>query len=150
MPQSFASIYIHLVFSTKNRAPVLTDAVREQLHKYFTAALNSIGCTLIAVNSVEDHVHILFSLSRTVTVGKATEHVKKTSSKWIKTKGAAFANFSWQRGYGAFAVSVSNTGAVCEYIAKQREHHKRISFENEFIGLLKRHKLPYDERYVFD
>ena len=102
------------------------------------------------INSVEDHVHILFELARTASVSQAVEDVKKSSSKWIKTQGAEFAGFAWQAGYGAFAVSESNIQPVCDYIANQREHHRQKSFQEEYRLFLERHHVAYDERYVWD
>ena len=102
------------------------------------------------INSVEDHVHILFDLARTVTVSSTVEAVKKASSKWIKTQSAAFASFAWQAGYGAFAVSESNVPAVRDYIAGQQEHHRKKSFQDEYRAFLVRHRVDFDERYVWD
>jgi REP element-mobilizing transposase RayT len=99
---------------------------------------------------MEDHVHILIDLARTVTVSQALEDVKKSSSKWLKTQGAEFAEFAWQAGYGAFAVSESNVSVVHDYIANQKEHHKQRSFQDEYRTFLKRHRVAFDERYVWD
>ncbi len=150
MAQSLSRICIHIVFGTKDRRALITDAVREDLHKYMAGALRRINCKVIAVNSVEDHAHILFALSRDIPPSKAAEHVKTASSKWIKTKGAEFASFAWQSGYGAFSVSPSRIDAVCGYIAKQREHHRRESFRDEYRKLLVRNKADFDERYFLD
>jgi REP element-mobilizing transposase RayT len=150
MPQSLARLHVHLIFSTKHRERLITDPVREMLHAYIATVLQNLGCAPVLVNSVEDHVHILFELSRTVSVSQAVEEVKKTSSKWIKTQGAGFAGFSWQAGYGAFAVSESNVPSVREYIVGQQEHHRRKSFQEEFRAFLERHGVAYDERYVWD
>ena len=150
MPQSLARLPIHLVFSTKNRERLITDAVRESLHAYMATVLDNLGCHAHLINSVEDHVHILFELSRTVAVSQAVEEVKKASSKWIKTQGADLSGFAWQAGYGAFAVSESNVPAVREYIARQREHHRVQSFQGEYRAFLERHRMAFDERYVWD
>jgi REP element-mobilizing transposase RayT len=99
---------------------------------------------------VPDHIHILFDLARTVSVSQAVEEVKKSSSKWIKTQGAEFASFAWQAGYGAFAVSQSNVPTVRNYIARQQEHHRRKSFQEEYRAVLERHGVAYDEQYVWD
>jgi putative transposase len=128
MPQSLARLHIHLVFSTENRERLITDAVRDSLHAYMATVLQSSGCPPVLINSVKDHVHIRFELSRTVSVSQAVEDVKKSSSKWIKTQGAEFAGFAWQSGYGAFAVSESNVPIVRDYIARQQEHHRCRSF----------------------
>jgi len=114
------------------------------------AVLQNLGCKPVLLNSVEDHVHVLFELSRTMAVSKVVEDVKKSSSKWIKTQGAEFAGFAWQAGYGAFAISESNVPAVRDYIASQEDHHRHASFQEEYRAFLKRHKVIYDERYVWD
>jgi putative transposase len=150
MPQSLARLHIHLIFSTKNRECLLTDGVRSSLHAYMATVLQNLGCPPVLINSVEDHVHILFELARTVSVSQAVEEVKKSSSKWIKTQGTEFAHFAWQAGYGAFAVSESNVPAVRDYIAKQQEHHGRKSFQEEYRTFLERHGVAFDERYVWD
>jgi REP element-mobilizing transposase RayT len=150
MPQSLARLHIHLIFSTKSREVMLTDGIRDSLHAYMATVLQNIGCTPVLINSVEDHVHILFDLARTVTVSSAVEDVKKASSKWLKTRGTALGGFSWQAGYGAFAVSESNVAAVRDYIANQQEHHRTKTFQEEYRAFLERHQIAYDERYVWD
>ena len=150
MPQSLARLHVHMIFSTKNRELVLHDEVRPSLHSYMATVLENLGCPAVLINSVEDHVHILLELSRTVSVSTAAEEVKKSSSKWIKTRGDEFAGFAWQSGYGAFAVSQSIVAAVREYIAGQREHHRRKNYQEEYRAFLKRHHMEYDERYVWD
>ncbi len=150
MPQSLASLHIHLVFSTKNREPVITEGVRAALHAYMATVLQNSGCAPILINSVEDHIHLLFDLARNVAVSQAVEDVKKSSSKWIKTQEAEFADFAWQAGYGAFAVSESNVESVREYITRQREHHRKETFQEEYRQFLDRHRVPYNERYVWD
>ena len=150
MSQSLARLPVHLVFSTKNREPRITDAVRDSLHAYMAAVLQNLSCVPVLINSVDDHVHILFDLARTLSVSEAVEEVKKSSSKWIKTQGKEFAGFAWQAGYGAFAVSASNVAAVCDYIAGQREHHRKKSFREEYRLFLERHGINFDERYVWD
>ena len=132
MPQSLARLNIHLIFSTKSREPFITEAVRQALHSYMATVLQDFGCPTALINSVEDHVHILFELGRTVSLSSAVEKLKKTSSKWIKTQGHEFSDFAWQSGYGAFAVSESNVTAVRRYIDGQREHHKKKSFQEEY------------------
>ena len=112
--------------------------------------LQNLGCAPVLINSVEDHAHLLFDLSRTVSASQAVEVVKKASSKWIKTQGVEFADFAWQSGYGAFAVSESKVEAVREYIANQREHHRKKSFQEEYRQFLVQHRIAFDERYVWD
>ena len=150
MPQSLARLHIHLVFSTRNREPLIHDGVRDALHRYMATVLQNLGCPPVLVNSVADHVHILFELGPTVSVSEAVEEVKKTSSKWIKTQGEEFAGFAWQAGYGAFAVSESNVRTVQAYVAGQAEHHRKRSFQDEYRSFLERHRIAFDERFVWD
>lgn len=150
MAQSLARLNVHLIFSTKNREPVLQDAVRNDLHRYMATVLQNFGCPPLLINSVPDHVHILFDLGRTVSISAAVEEVKKSSSKWIKTRGADYATFAWQGGYGAFAVSESNVTAVRAYIADQQRHHRKSTFQEEYRAFLKRHGVSFDEKYVWD
>jgi putative transposase len=150
MSQSLARLAVHLVFSTRNRERVITNQVRGSLHAYMATVLQNLGCPVILINSVEDHVHFLFELARTVAVSTVVEEVKKASSKWIKTQGFKFARFAWQAGYGAFAVSVSNIAAVRKYIDNQRAHHQVKSFQEEYRAVLDRHRIAFDERYVWD
>jgi REP element-mobilizing transposase RayT len=150
MPQSLARLHIHLVFSTKNREPIVTDSVRSALHAYMATVLQNLGCAPVLINSVEDHAHLLFDLARTASISQVVEDVKKSSSKWIKTQGPEFAAFAWQSGYGAFAVSESNVEAVREYVANQREHHRKKTFQEEYRAFLQRHNVSFDDRYVWD
>ena len=150
MPQSLARLHVHLIFSTKHRERLITDVVRDSLHAYMATVLQNFGCPPVLINSVADHIHILFELGRTVSVSQAVEEVKKSSSKWVKTQGTEFTHFAWQAGYGAFAVSESNVAAVRDYIAGQAEHHREKSFQEEYRVFLERHGVGYDERYVWD
>jgi REP element-mobilizing transposase RayT len=150
MPQSLARLHVHLIFSTKNREPLLSDTVRDSLHRYVATVLQDFGCPAVLMNSVNDHVHILLELGRTAAVSDVVEQVKTISSKWIKTQGAEFARFAWQAGYGAFAVSESNVQAVRDYIASQQEHHRTKTFQEEYRAFLERHHVAFDERYVWD
>lgn len=150
MPQSLARVHLHLVFSTKHREPWLQDDVRDALHAYMSGTLANAGCPVTAINSVDDHVHVLFELSRTMAVCDTVEVLKTASSKWIKTRGERYAAFAWQAGYGVFAVSASNVPAVCRYIERQREHHRGADFQDEYRGLLDRHRTDFDERYIWD
>ena len=150
MPQSLANLYIHLFFSTKHREALITDEVRPQLHAYMATVLANLKSPAVLINSVDDHIHLLFQLHRTVTLSKAVEEVKKSSSKWIKTQETGFQSFAWQSGYGAFSVSESNTGQVAHYIKNQQEHHKKTTFQEEYRQFLDRHNIEYNEQYVWD
>jgi len=150
MSQSLAKIYLHLVFGTKNRAPVLGDTVRDALHRYTATVLQNLGCRVVLINSVEDHMHVLFELARTVPVSDVVENVKKSSSKWLKMQPGMEAGFAWQNGYGVFSVSASKLPTVRDYVANQREHHRARSFQSELRALLEKHGVEYDERYLWD
>ena len=150
MPQSLASLHIHLIFSTKHRERLIPDTVRAPLHAYMAGVLQNLKCHPVLINSVEDHAHLLFDLARTVSVSQVVEDIKKSSSKWLKTQGPEFGGFAWQLGYGAFAVSESNVESVKKYIADQEEHHRRKTFQEEYREFLEKHQVPYDEKYVWD
>lgn len=148
MPQSLARNVIHLVFSTKNREPFIDPDIRDRLFAYLAGTLNELGCHAITVGGVADHVHILFVLSKTLALSKVVEEVKKISSKWAKETGEP--RFYRQNGYGAFSVSASNEEQVAEYIAKQEERHRQVTFQDEFRAFLRKHGIAWDERYVWD
>jgi len=151
MPQSLARVVLHVVFSTKNRVPFLRETeVRVRLHAYMAGVLQHIGCEPILINGVEDHVHILCNLSRTVTIAGLVEEAKKSTSKWMKERGPQYGDFFWQGGYGAFSVSQSNVETVRIYIATQEEHHRTVSFQDELRALCRKHGVEIDERYVWD
>jgi len=150
MPQSLAKVLVHIIFSTKQRRPLIQPGVVRDLNAYVGGALSNLGCQPIAVNSMPDHTHILCRLSRNHALAKVIEEVKKTSSKWVKTKAPGLGDFYWQAGYGAFSVSQSNVEAVRQYILDQEQHHRKRSFQDEFRAFLKRHDIEYDERYIWD
>ncbi len=150
MPQSLASILVHLVFSTKHRQPFIKPEIEEELFKYMSGIFREYESPVIAINGAEDHVHILVSLSRKIALSDLLEKVKKSSSKWIKTKGENYRNFYWQNGFGAFSIGQSGVEALKEYIAKQKEHHRKKTFQDEFREFLRLYNIEYDERYVWD
>jgi putative transposase len=150
MPQSLANVALNLIFSTKDRAQMIPREVQLQLNQYLGGILRNLDCPAIIVQSLTDHVHILFSLSRNKTISEVVKEVKTGASKWIKGKGPGFNIFSWQRGYGIFSVSQSNIEAVRSYIEGQHEHHRQISFQEELLKFLQKHHLEYDERYLWD
>jgi putative transposase len=150
MPQSLSRILVHLIFSTKNRDPCLTPEIRAELHPYLAIVLRENGCSPLQVGGAEDHVHLLFGLSRTLTVAQVVEKVKTSSSRWMKTKDAAAAGFHWQAGYGAFSVSQSDADRVVRYIQAQVEHHREATFQEEYRQFLHRYQVPYDENHVWE
>lgn len=151
MPQSLAKILVHVVFSTKDRRPFLRDkSLREELHRYLGGILAHHDCQTLIIGGVEDHVHLLTTLSRTGTAAEMVKEVKRGSSLWLKTKTPDLQDFAWQNGYGIFSIGFSQVDAVRNYIADQEEHHRRVSFQDEFREFLKRYEVAFDERYVWD
>jgi putative transposase len=151
MSQSLSQIYLHIVFSTKNRAPFLVDkALREAVHAYLAGTCRNLESPSLIVGGVEDHLHILCRFSKNLSVAQFFRELKRESSKWIKAKGRELASFYWQNGYGAFSISPSHVEALKEYIANQEEHHRQETFQEEFRRLLKKYGVEYDERYVWD
>ena len=150
MPQSLSQLYVHLIFSTKHREPMLLLPVREHLHAYLAAVLNNQDSPALKVGGMGDHVHALFRLSKNLALAKIVEEVKTSSSKWLKTRGRGLANFHWQSGYGAFSVSSADVEEIVEYIAQQETHHRVASFQEELRKLLHAHGIAYDERHVWD
>ena len=149
MPQSLSQVMIHLVFSTKNREPFIKSVIQNRLHGYIVGILGQMKCPSIQTGGVADHVHILFVLGRTTTQAEVVEEVKKSSSKWMKADGGV-PNFSWQNGYGAFSVRESHREKVIDYIKNQEEHHRTITFQEEYRKLLEKYRIPFDEKYVWD
>jgi REP element-mobilizing transposase RayT len=150
MPQSLSAVYIHLVFSTKERRPFLRDPnVRTALHPYMGRISKELGCAPIITGGVEDHVHILARFGRTITQAEWVKELKRVSNLWLK-ETYSIRDFEWQGGYADFSVSYSNLEQVTEYIRRQEEHHRKISFEDELRALFRRHEIEWDERYVWD
>ena len=150
MSQSLAKVYLHITFSTKHRQPTIKSDVEEELYKYLASICRANESPSIAINGISNHVHILCVLSRKITISKLIEELKKSSSKWIKTKSDNYKYFYWQNGYGVFSVSQSGVNAVREYIKNQKEHHKMKSFQEEYLDFLKKYKIEFDEKYLWD
>lgn len=151
MPQSLSAVYVHLVFSTKDRRPFLRDkSTRTALHAYLGGVSKSLECPPLLVGGVEDHVHLLCRFGRTITQAEWVKELKRVSNVWLKDQGPDYAEFEWQGGYADFSVSHSNLEQVNQYIAGQDEHHRKITFQDELRALLRRHEMEFDERYVWD
>ncbi|MFC4992203.1 IS200/IS605 family transposase [Rubritalea tangerina] len=149
MSQSLSRIYLHIIFSTKERFPHLTeDVLREETHAYLGGVAKSMGCQPVIVGGVADHVHLLLCFSRTMEVASLVRDLKRRSSVWLHDKGID--KFAWQNGYGVFSVALSNVGEVETYIRNQEEHHRKVGFQEEYGAFLKKHAVQYDERYVWD
>jgi REP element-mobilizing transposase RayT len=149
MSQSLANLVVHLVFATKQRRPLLRDAERGQLHAYITGILKNLDSPLIEINSVRDHIHILFAQSKNHAPAKIVEQVKAASSGWIKTQDAWYADFAWQ-GYGEFSVSPMHIDTVRNYIRRQPEHHAQEDFPTEYRRFCEKNDRPLDDRYAWD
>jgi len=150
MPQSFVSLHCHLVFSTKNREPLIRPSWSPRLYQYIGGIVRGQSGRLIAAGGMADHVHLLVSMGKTRAVADLVRDVKSNSSGWVHETFANLGGFAWQTGYGAFAVSYSNVGEVKRYIAGQEEHHRVRSFKEEFLAFLERHEIEYDERYIWE
>ena len=151
MPQSLTQIYLHIVFSTKNRQPYFQDvAFTDELYAYLAGICKKQDCFPKHIGGHVDHIHLLCSLSRRKTVADLIRELKTGSSTWIKTRKLDWQNFHWQDGYGAFSVSQSQMPKVKEYIDHQNEHHRIKTFQEEFGQLLKMHSIEFDEKYVWD
>lgn len=150
MGQSLVKNYIHIVFSTKNREPLIKESVETELYTYLGGICKNLECQPIKIGGYNDHVHILCMLSRKIALMKLVEKVKSHSSKWIKTKGNDYKNFYWQDGYGGFSVNPSDVEVVTKYIINQKEHHRKKTYQDEFRAILKKFDIEYDERYVWD
>jgi len=150
MPQSLSKLLVHLVTSTKDRRPLLTPTICPELYAYIAAIIKACDCHAVKIGGVGDHIHILLALSKNYAVSKIVEEFKKSSSKWIKTKGTEFADFGWQNGYGAFSISQSHCNDVVRYIEMQDEHHRKMTFQEEYREFLQKYQISFDERYVWE
>ncbi|HSE17670.1 MAG TPA: transposase [Pyrinomonadaceae bacterium] len=151
MAQSLARLWTHLIFSTKDRFPFLTDKIlRREMHAYLSEMLRKHDCETLIVGGVDDHTHSLFALSRTHAIADVIKEVKRTSSGWVKEASRRLSEFHWQGGYAAFSVSQSNLTNVIRYIENQEEHHKRVTFQDEYRAFLNAYGSEFDERYIWD
>jgi putative transposase len=144
MAHTFTKILLHIVFGTKDRKPMLDFDMRQRLYPYMGGVLRELGCSMIAVNGTSDHVHILAFFTQDKAVSEIMRVLKTNSSKWIHDSFPQYNTFAWQLGYGCFSVSESVREDVCKYIASQEEHHRKMTYEEEFISFLKKYAVPYD------
>ena len=149
MPQSLVKILVHIVFSTKNRIDIITPEIEARLYGYIGGIIENNGAKMIVAGGMPDHGHLLVSLGRNDVAGLIGD-VKRDSSSWMKKQDKRFAEFYWQRGYGAFSIGESQVPAVTKYILNQKEHHKRQTFEDEFRELCRKYGVEIDERYCWD
>ncbi len=150
MPQSFGALNVHIIFSTKNRLPLIIPEIKPRLYEYVGGILSHHKSVLLCAGGIVDHVHLLVSLSREASIADTVRDVKSLSSGWIHERFERSSDFAWQAGYAVFSVSHSNVGSVREYLARQEEHHRGKTFQEEYLDFLKRHDMEYDERYIWD
>ena len=148
MSQSYTNLLYHIIFSTKDRQPLITDIHQPRLYDYIGGTIRGLNGISLALNGTEDHVHLLAKLPPNKALSDVLRELKANASSWMHNVFPALKDFSWQRGYGAFTVSQSNVEEVRRYIAGQKEHHQRVSFHDEFIRFLKANGIEYDERYL--
>ncbi|MCL2105109.1 MAG: IS200/IS605 family transposase [Kiritimatiellaeota bacterium] len=150
MPQSLSRVYVHITFSTKNRRACLDDDTNPALWAYIAGICENLECHAIRIGGYHDHIHICCLLSKKVTQVKLLEEIKKDSSKWMNTRDRRHNDFYWQEGYGIFSVNPSEIEKVVEYIDGQHERHKKCTFQEELLAFLKKYKVEYDERYLWN
>ena len=150
MPQSLSNVIIHLVFSTKDRTKSIDETIQLTLHAYLAATARDQGWECYRVGGVEDHVHVALRQPRTAKLSDFVGHIKRTSTAWMRKQDTRYSKFHWQNGYGAFSLSASHLDALITYIDQQKEHHRNLSFQDEYRAFLKKYSIDFDERYVWD
>lgn len=150
MSQSLVKNYIHIVFSTKHRDDFIDEKIEKELFSYIAVICKNLECTALQIGGTDNHIHILCMLSKKIALMKLVQEIKSNSSRWIKTKGKKYENFFWQDGYGAFSVAEENVLVVRKYIRNQRQHHQQMHYQDELINILEKHRIQYDEKYLWD
>jgi putative transposase len=150
MASTLTKLLIHVTFSTKHRAATIPQALEPNLYAYIGGICRRMESPLLAMGGVADHVHLLVSLSKTVTLSELMLNIKRDSSKWIKDQDPTLSGFAWQDGYFAFSLGESGAAALKTYIAHQKEHHKTVSFKDEVLLLLAKYRIEYNERYIWE
>ena len=150
MSQSLSNNIIHIVFSTKNRPKLLHEKIRPELYSYIARIIKAKKCSCYQIGGIDDHIHISCGLSKIISVSDLIKEIKMSTSVWLKTKDNNLANFYWQNGYGVFSLSPAHLQGLCKYIANQENHHKQTNFKEEFLRLLNKYNISYDERYLWD
>jgi len=149
MAGSLTNLIFHIIFSTKKREKLIIPELREQLYPYIGGVIHGENGRLLKIGGMAEHVHLLTVLPASISLSEMLRRIKGNSSRWVNDKKILRCRFSWQRGYGAFSVSESNWKDVARYIENQVIHHKKITFKEEFLMFLKKHNVPYDERYIW-
>ena len=149
MAQTLVNILVHMIFSTKERRHLIKTEIQPTLYAYMAGTLKNLDSPCLAIGGTSNHVHLLTALSKKAALSDVIGELKKSSSKWMKTKGPAYTRFAWQEGYGAFSIGQSQVAVLKRYIARQEEHHKTKSFESELLDTLRKYAVTYDERYLW-
>jgi putative transposase len=147
MPQLLSNVYVHVVFGTKHRQPLIHEEIQKELYDYIAGICSRLDCPVLQIGGVADHVHVLSVFSRTVTVAQLLQEIKQSSSSWVKYP--SMSNFYWQDGCGGFGVSASALNTVKRYIANQKEHHSKATYQEEYLRILKEEGVKYDERCLW-
>jgi REP element-mobilizing transposase RayT len=150
MPSTYSNLLYHIVFSTKQRAPLITDNLQEELYRYIGGIIRAEGGAALEVGGTGDHVHILAKLKPAISVAEMLNKIKSNSSKWANDHTMKMRKFGWQEGYAAFSVSESQVPAVVDYIRNQEQHHRKQTFQEELVALLERHGIEYDLTYLWE
>ena len=149
MSHTFTHIILHIIFGTKDRAPLITADIKADLFAYIGGIVRELGGKALAINGMPDHLHLLVSLPPTLASSDAVRVIKANSSKWVHERWTTRGGFGWQQGYAAFSVSRSAMQDVEAYITNQEEHHRKVTFQEEFLALLNKHGIEYNERYLW-
>ena len=149
MAQSLSCLYVHIIFHTKNNQNLITKTVEQELHAYIGGVIKKNDSVPIKINGTENHIHVLAIMSKNIALAKFVEEIKRNSSRWIKDKGKEFEKFSWQKGYAGLSVSQSVLSKTKDYIENQKEHHKKRTFQEEYLMFLKEYGVDYDEDYIW-
>lgn len=150
MSQSLVKNYVHIVFSTKHREDFIDEKIEKELFSYMAVICKNLESTALQIGGTHNHIHILCVLSKKIALMKLVQEIKANSSRWIKAKGEKYANFFWQDGYGAFSVAEENLFIIRNYIRNQRQQHQKIHYKEELIDIFEKHKMKYDEKYLWD
>jgi REP element-mobilizing transposase RayT len=150
MPSTYTNLLYHIVFSTKQRISLINTESQEELYRYIGGIIRAEGGVQLEIGGMSDHLHILAKFKPAISVSEMLAKIKANSSKWVNDHKMKFRKFGWQEGYAAFSVSESQAPAVAEYIRNQEEHHRKQTYQEEFLALLKRHGIEYDPRYLWD
>lgn len=150
MANTYSQIYIHYVFAVKSRLNLIPERNKEEIKKYITGITNGLSCKMLAIENIPNHIHLLVSMSPSISISDFMEKVKANSSRFINVNKLVTGKFEWQTGFGAFSVSKSGASKVIKYIINQKEHHKKKTFRNEYLEFLQKYEICYDEKYIFE